>query len=279
MSTFIIDGKNCLFRHNHTSNLKNRAGKKISGAYGMFKDIKAICEIHKPNRLIVCWDIGRSPFRLELYPEYKGNRKNDDQEFLENIKYQTDVIRQMLGTLPVIQIGVRNTEADDVIGFLCEKLQGEKTIFSNDTDFYQLLSEDVDILKPKTKKIFTYKDAEKELGFPVSKYVLWKSIVGDNSDNIKGCKGIGPVNATKIITGKIKKPLDKEVIKRNMKLIKIAYPLTDEDKVEIVNQFRAEKIKKPNTGYLMRLFQEHGFNSLLFNFENTVHPFKRLLKE
>jgi len=52
------------------------------------------------------------------------------------------------------KISIKDIEADDIIGFLCSKLEGKKTIFSNDSDFYQLIDEKTDQFIPKQKTTF-----------------------------------------------------------------------------------------------------------------------------
>ena len=277
--TLLIDGNNCLFRHNFTSNLTAPNGQKVSGVFGMFKDVAALMREYKPDQVIVCWDKGRAVRRIKLYPEYKGNRKDRyTEEEIENMRFQKDVARKIWDCLPVKQIRINNMEADDVIGFFCKKIKGKKIIASNDTDFIQLINKDTMMVSSRRGVVreLTHENASEFLGFDYTKYVLHKSMTGDSSDNIKGVGGIGPKRATQIINGELKKDMDKEILKRNMKLIKICHLFTKDDYQSIADEYKTQKGKKPNLMKLRALFTKLKFNSILTNFVGFTHGFKRI---
>lgn len=276
--TLLIDAKNCLYRHNFTSNLTAPNGQKISGAFGMLKDVTNLVREYKPDQVIIAWDKGRSVKRIAILPEYKANRKKDDPAFLENVGFQVKAAKALFNCLPVIQISLPDTEADDIIGFFAKKLKGQKIIASSDTDFIQLINEDVKIVKSRkgAVKELTHENIQEELGFDQKHYVVHKSLTGDTSDNIPGVKGIGPKTATKIINKEVKKEIDKETLKRNISLIKICDVLTKEDCEKIVEKYKLEKQKRPNIIKLRSLLAKLRFNSLLTNFSGMFHCYKEL---
>jgi DNA polymerase-1 len=276
MLTCLVDGKNTLYRHNYVSSLTDPEGQKVSGVFGMFKDISNILRIQKPDNLVIAWDKGKCLKRIEIYPEYKANRLNKDEEFLKNLGYQTKYAKLIFKFLPVKQITIEGIEADDVIGYLSKTLKGKKIIFSNDSDFLQLVNEDTSLFLATKKKLITKDNINDYLGFDSRYYVLWKSIVGDTSDNIRGQKGIGDKTAKKIILKEKKVTLDKEIIERNLKLIRIGKLLSNEDKSHIISQYKEEMNKANNAMAVRKIFLKLGFKVFLINFNSYVYLFNRL---
>jgi DNA polymerase-1 len=282
IKTLLIDAKNTLYRHNYTSNLTDPQGNKVSGVFGMLKDVTNQIKIHKPDNVVIAWDVGKSKGRCAIYPEYKAHRKKDDKELLENLAYQAKMAKLIFKHLPVKQLAVQDIEADDIIGFLCKKLQGDKIIFSNDSDFYQLIGNDVKQFVPKQKTTLDLKKIEEKMGFSMKYYPLWKSIVGDSSDNIVGVKGLGAKTATKIINKEKKKKFteeQKEIIKRNLKLINIGGVLTREDKMQIAKDYKSESSKRTDTVLLRQMCRRLGFKSILMNFNGVVYVYNELNKK
>lgn len=278
MKHLLIDAKNCLYRHNYTSNLTLPSGQKISGVFGMLKDVTNLIRDYDPDNVVIVWDKGKCRKRLEIYPEYKANRANKDPAVLENIRFQVHTARELFSLLPVKQLLHQDTEADDIIGFLTKKLSGEKIIASNDTDFIQLISEDTKLVSSRKSvvKELTLENINEELGFDKKYYVLHKALIGDSSDNIKGVQGIGKVTATKIVNKQIEKPIDKEILKRNMDLIRIGKFLDKEEITAIAEMYRKEKEKTINTMRLKARLGALRFNSILSMFDAVMEPYKNL---
>lgn len=117
--------------------------------------------------------------RKEIYPEYKAKRKPADQSIYDGI----NTFKKLLVNMPsnVLRIEIPEWEADDVIANLTEKLfKGmDVDIVSTDRDLNQLcIHENVKTLKEPLVD---------------ARYVkLYKTLVGDSSDNIPGVNGFGP---------------------------------------------------------------------------------------
>lgn len=281
----LVDGNNLLCRAHFASKLTDKKGRPVSGTFGVMKMTRNIIKKFKPEKVVMAWDIGKSKERIELYPDYKANRINRDPEMREHIQRQLKDCQRMFSSLPVRQIAVENVEADDIIGVLCEKLKGKKIVLSNDQDFIQLVRKDVSLWMPKQEKLLTEKSVEKFLGFPVKHYVLWKSMVGDSSDNIKGIKGVGPKRATEIIlkAPKMKKKLpitseEQAILDRNKYLISIGALLTDKQMATIKKQFSQEKVKQVNMKQVQMSFMKMGFKSLFHNYADWSRGFNQLKK-
>jgi DNA polymerase I len=161
--------------------------------------------------MIAVWDGGRCKRRVELYPEYKQNRKwsrGDDAEIdpeevirREGYYAQIEALHQGLATLGIRQVKVRGAEADDILGILSRFYEDRGhlvTIYTGDYDLHQCVSPKVDIFDPR-KELLTKQDVEALWQLPVEQFVPYKAIVGDSSDNIKGIKGMGEVRAKRTL--------------------------------------------------------------------------------
>jgi DNA polymerase-1 len=89
-------------------------------------------------------------------------------------------------------------EADDVIAFLCKHVPGLKTIVSTDNDMAQLITTDVQLYSPIKKITIDVHNFEQHYPVPLNRYLLYKSILGDASDNIAGIPGYGKVKAKRL---------------------------------------------------------------------------------
>lgn len=279
----LVDGNNLLYRAHYANTLTDKKGRPVSGTFGVMKMTRNIIKKFKPEKVVIAWDVGQSKERIELYPDYKANRKNRDPEMQEHIQRQLKDCRRLFSSLPVRQIAVSGVEGDDIIGVLCEKLKGPKVVLSNDQDFIQLVRKDVKLWLPKQEKLLSVKTVDDFLGFPVKHYVLWKSMVGDSSDNIKGIKGVGPKRATAIILngvkGKKKLPINSEeqtILDRNKYLISIGALLTEKQMATIKKQFSQEKVKQVNMKQVQMSFIKMGFKSLFYNYADWSRGFHQL---
>lgn len=162
--------------------------------YNFFKSFRFLVQEFDPK--IICFVLeGHPQFRYDLNAEYKANRivkTGDDKKIKSNERFhfQKRIIKDLLQHLPVKQFVASNYECDDVIASLATSLKDEDvTIISNDSDYIQLLQNDINV------KI--YNPIKKEyMKAPDYHYLVWKSLAGDKSDNIKGV--VGPAKATKL---------------------------------------------------------------------------------
>lgn len=127
---------------------------------------------------IFVWDgVNSNARRREIYPAYKGNRK----PVAENIYATFDLLKKALKHTCAMQCEVKGYEADDVIAKLVRTSpEDEIEIWSNDMDFLQLSAE-------FPGRVFCGCNPK----VPAEDVVLYKVLVGDPSDNIKGIRGFG----------------------------------------------------------------------------------------
>jgi DNA polymerase-1 len=303
MKHLLIDANNLMYRAYFASKLTDSKGNRISGAFNSMRMLSNLMKKFKPDSVVVAWDLGKSKRRLQLYPEYKQQRdKNRNEEDKINIAKNKEILIELFKHLPVKQIQVQDIEADDIIGWLAtEKLKGEKIIVSNDTDFIQLVGKKVKLYLPKGKRLVApkgekskpyllgKKSVDKFCGFPVKYYTLWKSLVGDKSDNIVGVHGIGPVKATGIILNglnekkkKLKISSEQQLIlDRNKYLIAIGAILQDEDIDDIKKEYRKSKKQEAKVRFsqVRKIFRKHNFQSLLYQIDEFEMRFRKITRK
>jgi len=149
------------------------------------------------DKIVVCFDYGKSEYRMSLLPDYKGNRGTDDPEqkaqreiFFENLKLAQEALIEA-GVTVIKEYGV---EADDIIYQLVQDYSynyNKTYIVSSDKDLFQLLNNDVIIFSP-------YHNEERDnlwlfetLNCSPEEYLLALILSGDTSDNIQGITGLG----------------------------------------------------------------------------------------
>lgn len=201
----IIDGHNLLFKmfYGIPASIKNSEGKEIKSLVGFLGSIKKFIKEFNPRTVIVVFDSESSASSNKLLDiEYKSNRldysniSEDENPFLI-----LPAIKKALNYLEIPNIEVTNSEEDDYIASLTNNNLYEYIIVSTDTDFIQLINDNTYLYIPRGKKSILYnkdKVYEKYNTYP-NQYILYKSLIGDKSDNIKGIKGIGRVTAAKIL--------------------------------------------------------------------------------
>lgn len=176
-------------------------GDPIGGLTSVLHALKRICELTKPNSVVIVFDgEGGSLKRREIYKEYKQQRKPlkmrtnylDAADKEQNVHFQFNKLLELLECLPVHVIRLKNVEADDVIGYLCSHYpEDQRIIASGDKDYYQLLNDKTIIYSANKKILLTTKDCINEFGIHPNNFALAKALVGDKSDNIHGVKGLG----------------------------------------------------------------------------------------
>lgn len=280
----LIDANNLLCRAHYAMRLTDSKGRTTSGIFGVLKMVATLAREFKPKIVVIAWDKGQCSRRLKIYPDYKVQRdKKREKSQVEQLRRQRKILKRIFKLLPVRQIAVNEVEADDIIGYLCEKLKGNKLIVSNDKDFLQLIHEDVNIFRVNKngQSILNKKIAEKELGFPLKYYLLWKSMVGDTSDNIKGIPGMGEVRSAKyiqaVLDGEKPRPISAEeqkILDRNKYLMAIGAVLTESQKKKIYRSFKKQENKPVDFEEVRFKFDSLKFYSLIKGFSQFKKSFE-----
>ena len=180
-------------------------GHHIGGLVGFLRSLGYVTRIFDPTRVIVVWDgKGGSANRKNIDPNYKANRatsrithwglydtKAEETEALIGQLFRT---KDYLECLPLQQIMMEKLEADDIIAYLAQQADKNNkkiTIISSDKDFLQMVNKNIEVYAPVKKKVFTNDNIEDELKVIPENYNIVKALLGDNSDGLKGVKGLG----------------------------------------------------------------------------------------
>ena len=202
----MIDGLNLFFRNFAILNMVNPDGVHIGGLGGFFRSLGAMIRQMQPTQVYVIFDgAGSANNRKNLLPEYKSGRDLqritnwdafDDKDDEDDAKVDQMVrIIQYLKTLPVKTVSIDKVEADDIIAYLSKSVithpKDKSFIISSDKDFLQLVSENVIVYRPMEKEYYTPKTVIDKYKMSPHNFILHKTLLGDNSDKIKGVKGLG----------------------------------------------------------------------------------------
>lgn len=151
---------------------------------------------------IVLWDAGTPKERVELFPEYKGNRDLNDPSRV-SLRTQKPYILRALFHLGIPQMAAEGAEADDLAGMLAQKaeMKGIQTILvTGDRDWLQLVGEHVSWYEHRTEKVVNHALFKSETGYATPRgFLEGKALRGDSSDNVPGVGGIGEKGAVEFI--------------------------------------------------------------------------------
>jgi DNA polymerase-1 len=194
MNILIIDATNLLYRIYHV--LRVTGGQDMVPAY--MRSINKYVRDFAPDATYAVSDKrlikGQKNYRRQQ-ADYKQNR---DCSMWETVHAAEDELEQVMQKQGIHMMYPGILEADDVIAFLCKHLTGCKTIVSTDNDMVQLIDAHTQLYSPIKKVIIDVHNCEQHLPVHVNKYLLYKSILGDASDCIKGLPGYGKVKAKRL---------------------------------------------------------------------------------
>ena len=257
----------------------NSKGMNTSAIFGFVNTLEEVLNKENPTHIGVAFDPAGKTFRHELYPPYKAQREETPEDIRRSVPIIKDIIRAY--RIPILE--VPGFEADDVIGTLSR--QADETgvfcyMMTPDKDYAQLVTEHVHIYRPRlgdkdTEILTPEKVCEKyEFTTPLQMIDLL-GLMGDASDNIPGCPGVGEKTAKKLIgqfgsiegllarSGELKGAL-KEKVESNVEQIKLSrFLATINREVPIKLNLDELKREEPDTEKLQALFAELEFRSML----------------
>ncbi len=202
----IVDGHNLLFQmfYGMPARIVNQEGKAIQGILGFVGALIKIIKQINPQYLVVLFDGQHENERIEILPEYKENRI--DYSLVpeeENPFSQLQDIYNALDFMGIRFCEVDEGETDDVIaGYAYKYGQDMDVIISSwDSDFFQLISENIKVLRYRGKEsvICDKEYIENKFAIEPSLYADFKALTGDKADNIKGAEKVGIKTASKLI--------------------------------------------------------------------------------
>ena len=222
----LIDGCNLLFKAFFGVPEKLLPdGSPIQGAIGFIAIVAKIMKVIEPTHVLVVFDPEEKSSRTDLYPQYKQNREDFGSKVdRENPFTQLADINTALDSLSIKHIEQPGYEADDMIASYASQVPCKVVIVSSDTDFLQLISKRTAMFRYHGKKsiLFTESVVQEKYGIHPSRFLEYKALIGDKSDNIDGIKGIGPKNAIKVLNGERELTEEEQkLFERNQSLIEL----------------------------------------------------------
>jgi len=223
----LVDGHNLLFKAFYgvpEKLLPN--GKPIQGVIGFIAIVAKIMKVIEPTHVLVVFDPEEKPSRADLYPQYKANRQEDfgSKVGRENPFTQLADIMTALDNLHIKHVEQPGYEADDMIASYTSQVPCEVVIVSSDTDFLQLVDQRTTIFRYHGKKSLLFNEVvvQEKYGIHPSRFLEYKALIGDKTDNIDGIKGIGPKNAIKVLNGARELTEEEQkIFERNRSLIEL----------------------------------------------------------
>lgn len=202
----LIDGSNLLFQmfYGMPSRIINKDGKAIQGTLGFVGALLKIIRRTEPTHIAVIFDGEHENSRTELDSSYKSNRPDYSAMPEEETPFsQLPDIYEALDLLGISHTETSSCEADDVLAAYAMRFGGEMqvVISSFDSDFFQLITDNVSVLRYRGDNtvICTPEYIKEKLGIEPVLYADYKSLTGDNADNIRGADKVGPKTAAALV--------------------------------------------------------------------------------
>jgi len=188
--------------------LVSPSGMPVNAIRGYLDMTARLIGMYSPNRIVACIEGDWRPsWRVELFPDYKANRledESDEEEEPETLTPQIPVLLDLLDAFGIPMLGVDDYEADDVMATFAVREKGPIRIVTGDRDLFQLVDDKRDVKVVYLAKGISQHDlvditwvAEK-YGIPGDRYALFAMFRGDPSDGLPGVRGIGEKGAALI---------------------------------------------------------------------------------
>lgn len=231
----VIDCSQLCYRAFYTMGELSYNEKKTGVLFGFLAQIFKLANDFDTKRFAFCWDSSKS-YRKDFYSGYKQSRHSKEFTKEEELdRKQLFRQRSELRTYILPQLGFKNNliktglEADDLIAYVIDKNGG--VVVSSDNDMWQLLDR-CTIYNPVSHDRMVEDDLVEKYGVTAKEWIKVKEMIGCNTDEVPGIKGIGIKKAVlylknKLPDGQMKYKIEsndgKEIIKRNRRLVKLPF--------------------------------------------------------
>ena len=183
-------------------------GEPVNALRGFIDMTARLINSYKPDRIALCLDGDWRPsWRVDLFPDYKANRLDEDgdeEAEPDLLTPQIPLILDFFEAIGVEIIGADDYEADDVIATLSIRERGPIRIVTGDRDLFQLVDDKRDVKVVYLAKGISAHDlvdqnwVEQKYEIPGERYGLFAMIRGDASDGLPGIRGIGEKGAAEL---------------------------------------------------------------------------------
>jgi len=210
MTLMLLDSASLWYRayYGMPDTLLGPDGTPVNAIRGYLDMTARLVGIYKPNRLVACLDGDWRPsWRVDLFPDYKANRLEEEGEEEvepETLTPQIPILLDILDLFGIPVVGVDDYEADDVMATYAEVEPGPIRIVTGDRDLFQMVDDKRDIKIVYLAKGISQHDlvdskyVADKYAIPGDRYDLFAMFRGDPSDGLPGVKGIGEKGAAVI---------------------------------------------------------------------------------
>ena len=302
----LIDGLNLFFRNFAMMNMVNPDGVHIGGLGGFFRSLGAMIRQTQPTSVYVVFDgAGSTANRKNLLSEYKEGRnlqRITNWDAFDSLEDEHDakvdqIVRviQYLKLLPVKTTILDKVEADDIIAVLANKLVKKHNstcfIVSSDKDFVQLVTDKIILYRPMEKEYYTPSVVKEKFGISPKNFIIYKTLLGDNSDNIPGVKGLGVKGIFKkfpelqerdlslddifdISARKFKEHVvysrviqDQDRIETSYKVMDLSTPMIDKKEKEYLDELIDSKFPELNSEMFIQFYNTDQLGGMIRNLD------------
>ncbi|MDR0446843.1 MAG: DNA polymerase I [Oscillospiraceae bacterium] len=201
----VIDGNSIINRAFYGIRQLNAPdGTPTNAVYGFIRILQKLFADEAPELALVAFDRPEPTFRHELSTAYKATRHG----MPDDLAAQMPIAKQTLDIMNIARAEAAGWEADDILGTAASgatKRGWETVIVTGDRDSLQLISDTARVLLIKTKGgrtetiNYTREVFREEYGFEPIKLIDLKALMGDQSDNIPGVRGVGEKTALELV--------------------------------------------------------------------------------
>ncbi len=290
---FLIDAYALIYR-SYYAFIKNprinSKGLNTSAILGFVNVLQDVLKTESPTHIAVAFDPSGPTFRHEAFPQYKAQRPATP----EDIKLSVPIIKEIISAFNIPILEVPGFEADDVIGTvskLAEQKGFEVFMLTPDKDYAQLVSEHIYIYRPRHgggyETLGVSEACAKWQITSTEQIIDYLGLMGDSSDNIPGCPGVGEKTAVKLLAdfgsienllnhtdelkGALKKKVEENVDMINfskfLATIRLDVPIEfDEDLLVLQN---------PDVQKLKKIYADLEFKNLLSKLDGPIASQKK----
>ncbi len=255
----------------------NSKGLNTSAIFGFVNTLEEVLTKEKPTHIAVAFDPSGKTFRHEAYEAYKAQREATPEDIRRSVPLIKDIVKAY--NIPILE--VPGFEADDVIGTVSKMAEAEGFdvfMLTPDKDYGQLVSDHVFMYRPMFKGGYETLGPEgvrEKFDLQSHEQVVdLLGLMGDASDNIPGCPGVGEKTAVKLLhefgsidnllqnTDKLKGALKQKIEDNREQIIFSRFLATIRTDVPVVWNEHDLMLANKNEPELRRIFDELEFRTI-----------------
>ena len=300
----LIDSMNLFFRNFAMLNTIAPNGVHIGGLGGFLRSLGSLIKEIQPTSVYIIFDgEGSTINRKNILPEYKSGRnirRITNSEIFDSIEEEGEAkldqitrLIQYLKLMPVKTIAIDKTEADDLIAYLSKYLYSKYNskiyIVSNDKDYLQLVNNNIIVYRPTERLYYDQAKIIEQFQILPSNFILYKTLLGDQSDTVIGVKGLGKSKIFKLFPELLDTPLTLDKIfdiceekmqdhiiyarvlinanqlESNYKIMDLENPLINEQDIEILKELVEERAPDLQSKLIAQLYNEDNLGGIIKN--------------